>query len=345
MNLAPDHRPKKKTIPKYLHVNTKFRPHVKGQQPKATDFLLDLPYTISNVVSMKLKSMIIPNTEYAFGLDETNNCFRVITAGNAPDGKLICIPPGNYTIDSLVTMVNHIIHNIGLLDTIKLSYNIDADPSGVTSLKQFHFVNGKNPTIGPFFDLDFNVCPDQPIQNTFGWVLGFHKPYYSHKKDPVIHINNIDDNGDKCNAVCLENLNKGLVGSRIQYNVSGFPHRTRGFFAEEPKTTFESVVELPTSSYYLLSINDYVNNGDVTFIDACLPSNVINDPNIIAKIPSKYADSFYNVYNDLDEEVKRVYSGPVDLKKMQIRLYNDNNRIVNLNNADYSFLLELEVLQ
>lgn len=336
MNLAPDHRPKKKTIPKYLHVNTKFRPHVKGQQPKATDFLLDLPYTISNVVSMKLKSMIIPNTEYAFGLDETNNCFRIYDASNV-DGKDICIPPGNYTIDSLQAMVNANLVDAGIND-IQLRYNIAADPSGVTSLKQFHFSQFPHHENDISFDLDFNVCPEESIHNTFGWALGFHKPYYSHKL-PAIGIRDTSS----CN-VCFENRNTGLVGAPVKY-YSTDSSFTIGFFADEPKSNFEDVVLLPTSSYYLLSINDYVNNGDVTFIDACLPSNVINDPNILAKIPSKYADSFYNVYNDLDEEVKRVYSGPVDLKRMQIRLYNDNNRIVNLNNADYSFLLELEVLQ
>jgi hypothetical protein len=337
MNLAPVNKPKQKSIAKYLHVNTKFRPYVKGTQPNATNFLLDLPYTISNVVSMKLKSMIIPNTEYAFDLSQKNNCFRIFDASNS-DGVDICVPPGNYTIDSMIAMVNTNLKAKGITD-IELMYNIASDPSGVTSLKQFHFAQTPYINNDISFDLDFNVCPEQRIENTLGWVLGFHKPYYSHKI-PEINIGG----PTSCNYICLENKNKGLVGAPIKYNVTDSSF-TMGFFADEPKANFENIFSLPTSSYYLLSINDYVNNGDVAFIDACLPSNVINDPNIIAKIPSKYADTFYNVYNDLDEVVKRVYSGPVDLKRLQIRLYNDNNRIVNLNNADYSFLLELEVLQ
>ena len=45
-----------KTIKKYININTKFRPFVKGNQAKNTDFIISLPNPIRNVLSMKLKS-------------------------------------------------------------------------------------------------------------------------------------------------------------------------------------------------------------------------------------------------------------------------------------------------
>ena len=51
-------------------------------------------------------------------------------------------------------------------------------------------------------------------------------------------------------------------------------------------------------------------------------------------------------------DVKRTYSGPVTLHKLTIKLYNDNKKLFNvdnncdysLNDINYSFLLEIEIL-
>ena len=74
--------PRPTTMKKYINVNTKFRPFVKGIQPKNTDFLISLPNPIRNVLSMKLKSFNSPNAEYTFTVDEKNNSFDVIVGND-----------------------------------------------------------------------------------------------------------------------------------------------------------------------------------------------------------------------------------------------------------------------
>ena len=67
------------TMKKYINVNTKFRPFIKGTQEKNTDFIINLPNDIKNVLSMKLKSFNAPDVEYTFSVTETNNSFEIIT--------------------------------------------------------------------------------------------------------------------------------------------------------------------------------------------------------------------------------------------------------------------------
>ena len=41
---------------------------------------------------------------------------------------------------------------------------------------------------------------------------------------------------------------------------------------------------------------------------------------------------------------ERIYFGPTDIAKLHINIYDEFGRIVDINNADYSLTLELELL-
>ena len=158
------------------------------------------------------------------------------------------------------------------------------------------------------------------IYETFGWKLGFRKSYYSANTEYQKNIPNQN---------CPQKF--GNIGGLSVFNGVTL------YLADTP-------IAMPnTSSYYLLSINDFLNHSDLTFHEACFPSNNIMD-NIFARIDTSYSLNNNTMYEtDTGEPFKRVYSGPVTLSKLHIKLYDDNNNILDLNNADYSFLLELEV--
>jgi hypothetical protein len=83
-----------------------------------------------------------------------------------------------------------------------------------------------------------------------------------------------------------------------------------------------------------LSINDYqYNNNNNNLV--ILEQNMLDDF-IIAK------------YNILDEQslitFPRIYNGPVSLKKMGIKLYDENGHVIDLHGANVSFTLELTLL-
>ena len=306
-------------IQKYVNVNTKFRPYVKGQQPKSTDFLLTLPNPIRNVLSMKLKTFNAPNAEYTFDIGEKNNTFEVFDIISTQK-KTISISPGSYTSDQLKVNVNTALTNVGL-GNIQLDY-ITPIPPPSGGLGMFAFKSVGPITSPPIdqYEFNFDVNVNNYIYETFGWKLGFRKSYYSANGEYQKNIPNQE---------CPKKF--GNVGGLSVFN------ETTYYLADSP-------IAMPnTSTYYLLSINDFLYQSDLTFHEACYPSNNIMD-NIFARIDTRYSQDSNTMYEtDTGEPFKRVYSGPVTLSKFHIKLYDDNNNILDLNNADYSFLLELEV--
>lgn len=290
---------------KYINVNTKFRPFVKGEQPKNTDFLISLPNPIRNVLSMKLKSFNSPNAEYTFTVDEKNNSFEILFNDNTFTMSVI---PGRYsTLDNtfLFKQINdQILTNPGIGD-VKIVY--------IPELLKYAFSGANISNVEINFDVQNNF-----IYNTFGWIMGFHKSYYSKNTEFAKNYPN-----KKCPK------NTGLVGGITTIGTDDY------YLADQP-------VFLPnTSSYYLLNIDDYLSNVENAFYEGCFPSNN-SMKNVLAKIATKNATDNQTFYEtDTDESFQRVYTGPVTLSKLNIQLYDDNDRIVDFNNANYTFLLEL----
>jgi len=68
------------------------------------------------------------------------------------------------------------------------------------------------------------------------------------------------------------------------------------------------------------------------------------DKNILAKIP--YANTNFQVLFEGKEDVispRRQYFGPVDIRKLGLQLLNKYGQIIDLNNMDFSFTLEIEM--
>ena len=96
-----------------------------------------------------------------------------------------------------------------------------------------------------------------------------------------------------------------------------------------------------TSSYYLLNIDDFLSNVENAFYEGCFPSNN-SMKNVLGKITTKHSADNQTYYeSDSDDSFQRVYRGPVTLSKMHIQVFDDSDNIVDFNNADYTFLLEL----
>jgi hypothetical protein len=68
------------------------------------------------------------------------------------------------------------------------------------------------------------------------------------------------------------------------------------------------------------------------------------DKNILAKIP--YSNwNFQVLFEGKDDVIspRRQYFGPVDIRKFGLQLINKYGQIINLNNMDFSFTLEVEM--
>ena len=95
--------------------------------------------------------------------------------------------------------------------------------------------------------------------------------------------------------------------------------------------------------YIYFSLNDYQynnNNSNIICFDKSL-----NENDILAKIPLTNG-KLSLIINDNDNPLTKTrnYNGPINLNKLQIQILDKFGEIIDLNNMDFSFTLELEIL-
>ena len=90
----------------HFHVNTKFRSNY--YNTSSCDFNYQFPNSYSNVTSLKLDSICIPNTWYLFSSKKKNNVFFIETNDSCSGVELhqIIIPDGNYSVEQLEGFLN-----------------------------------------------------------------------------------------------------------------------------------------------------------------------------------------------------------------------------------------------
>ena len=89
---------------------------------------------------------------------------------------------------------------------------------------------------------------------------------------------------------------------------------------------------------FFLSANDFQNNHNEIFISP-FKDQTLGDNNVLAKINTKCCGD-----GCCDKNVERIYFGPVDLIKFHFKLLDEFGRTIDINNSDYSFTLEMEMV-
>jgi len=281
-----------------LSIDTRFRSNYYATS--STDFSIDLPVTVNNVVSLELVSLEIPATYFAISKSLGNNYFHVETAANT--FTKYTLPDGNYSRSQMEEELNTILGP--LLGAGCVSIDVK---SGRT------LIDVTTATIGTIY---FNLFPDQPegvvvatapidptpIQMKLGWILGYRAAVYKVGTGPS-------------NVFVSEGVFDGW-GSR----------------------------------YFYFVLDDF-NKNSINTIDAVLNASVISE-NILARLTRGALSSAFNagftldtgIVNSDDTTRKRIFFGPVNIKKLRIRILDAYGRLVDLNNMDYSFALRLDRL-
>ena len=104
----------------------------------------------------------------------------------------------------------------------------------------------------------------------------------------------------------------------------------------------ESIYNLVPTQYIYFVLNEYTNNNSTTVMG--IFSEDYLEKNILAKIPL-HVEPFKILYDNNSTLIskKRDYFGPIDIAKFSIKLLDQYGDAVDLNDADYSFTLELEI--
>jgi hypothetical protein len=306
---------------KLLNINSRFRKNYYKTQ--SSNFIVDLPNTLKNVINIGLDSIELPNTFYSFSSKlKTDEFTMEIFEWNGTKKTNITkhkvrIKNGNYSGKELQDYLNRHIFNKNENDTlahslkekqdIKFSFkrknatyleNIECFFDVTTQKFIFSLKKGMEKKFG--FNIDWRIADDlnRNIQLNMGWMLGFRQQYYSFEKDYFKDTF----------------LEIGYVSESLYNPIS--------------------------SNYVFLSLNDYNNNYTPNLLSPFQVSS-FNDNNILTKLIFKNK----NNYDDFKGPGhKREYMGPVNISRLEVKILDEFGRIVDLNNIDFSFTISLEIL-
>ena len=105
----------------------------------------------------------------------------------------------------------------------------------------------------------------------------------------------------------------------------------------------EALFDAGGDRYIFFSLIDYQKNTNFTNIIEFDRSSMYED--ILAKIPMINGKLSLIIDDNSNPLVKkRVYNGPVNLRKISIKILDKFGNIIDLNNMDFSFTLEMEIL-
>ena len=316
---------KKEITTSMLIINSKFRENTNnlfinsdksGTNGLSTDFTIELVESYNNVVSLKLASLELINSYYPVSEYLKTNQFTITSfeyeIANPSNiinstSNIILLDDGSYTSSDITAAIQNIFNNSpsNSLNAVIINYN------SLTGKINFYINTTPStpPTIGYAygFHLDFTIQDKfiRPSYLNFGWLLGFKKLYYN------FFDNYIDTSSNTLNI---------------------------GFNSESP-------LNLLGSSFYLIEIDDYNNNHSKVINYNINSPYSFNINNIIAKIPNA-SETNSLFFEDSSDKIfkKREYFGPVRIKKLRIRLLDENGFLLNLNDSEVVISLEIKTI-
>jgi hypothetical protein len=222
---------KKKTNTLNLNIDSRFRDNY--YSTSSSNFMVQLPMQLSDVLSIQLAAIELPITFYTVSKQFGNNFFTVkITDTN--EIQIVNIPDGNYTNIGIIDVINNALSLLtGNFAKIVFAINING------------IVNGSGQTmvgckIGePPFDFELNFQADKygnddkntPLPLKFGWILGFRNGIYTNNQNYVSEavVNTtgpnyvylvVDDYNNSVNNSFYSAFNSSLLNKNILARIS-----------------------------------------------------------------------------------------------------------------------------
>ena len=171
----------KRILRQNVNIDTRFRNNY--YTTNASNFNVDLPLHITQVVSLQLSALEIPSTFYVVSQVFGNNFFVLEISGEAP--LIVTIPDGNYDYLSLQDYINNYLQTVGTGDYQNIRFLSDMNTplgSGPAGGSGRMVVGSTSGTIA--FSLNFltdrygNEDRQTPLPLKLGWLMGFREGYY-----------------------------------------------------------------------------------------------------------------------------------------------------------------------
>jgi hypothetical protein len=327
-----------------INIDSQFRENL--SEP-ANNFTFNLSEPLQKVVEFRMLSMEIPQSWYVFDTAYGTDFFYI-------DGSLVQIPSGNYNIGELVSTINDTVQTMGF----DLSFNYNTNQNTIT-------IDNMDILDHSIIFYDSNNERNSKENNNLGWILGFRSLQTNSLNRTIMeytitsgnHIRGeslVDIYGPRYILLEIDDYNYNKVNKGI-INVT----EDRSFLSMPSYYTPDISLSNPI---YLNSVDIYGNPKPsgltqaqahtIMEINESQQKNTVKrysgskDSDIFARIPIKKSGEFdmYIFFNNILQSFKREFLGPVDIKRMTVRLYNDKGQLLDLHSQDFSISLLVEEL-
>jgi hypothetical protein len=331
----PIHR---KTVTKLLNIDSRFRTNYLNTM--STNYYIDLPYPINNVIEMKLSDLELPTTYYPIATANQNNYFWFATytedelINNDPAIYYFHVNDGNYYFDNLIIDINEGLKKINTNSTLNgvftplplsltfdLNYNNLGGVGNGTGIVSFGILptSPQDLSLNMFaqivqVDINFN-CPPLPGATKSTRVV-----------DPLLKSLYYDNS-----IIPIEQRFGWMIGYRQNYYSGAIYYKS------------ESILDVLGPKYLFLIVNDFNKSNNVNYLTASklgmLPDNIIARLSLKGAAFNIQSQNDFSVYSE-----PRYYYGPVNITKLEIKIVDEFGRIIDLNSNDFSFTLKMTTI-
>ena len=325
-------------ISKCLNIDTRFRTNL--HNTNSSDITIQLPSRFNKVVSMELTAIEMPVSFYGISENYGNNYMHISVIFNQKDtinvnkkaSMVLIVPDGNYTESDLIDTLNHMLitTQINTFDKYLmdgLGNFFHSETMMHLTMEELSALSEEEKPINPFmylhFMLDINENGSGSRRVSFG-------PRHDCEIDiaEIILDFSVNKQGEPDNTTVYSKLGWNLGFTKAKYISDNFYNA-------------ETIIE-PATKYLYLAVDDFNNNSNSNFISVFNQSIMSTD--IFARISIKGTRS--NLLTDTDFEIvsdPRLYFGPVDIQRLRIRLLDEQGRVLQMNNSNYSLCLKLKM--
>ena len=325
----------------------------------SSNFIIELPESINNVISLELVNTDLPNIIYTFSKKKGNTQFAIVITTNSitPSYQnmefVIDIPDGIWFASDIESFLSSLYLDVppgaSSIDTEKDKYlrYLKFEISESSAKPVFRFktkaeIDSLSSTTS-ISGMDYSNIESMNMQFSLRNIID---PIICNSNEPTFQQNNMDE--IHFTLTCL-----GTFGYTLNniYNIIELKYKFIGSEDENYMKTIGTVTYtgyLESQNIYChtnnsglyISVNDFVGNQSQQLILLGFGSTVTAD-DILSRIPTTgnpFSNS--NTNSNTSYSIKRTYHGGVRIRKLHIQILDVYGRIVDFHNYPTNFVFE-----
>jgi len=309
---------------KYLNIDTRFQGDYNSS--KLATFTYNLPQKITEVKSIAVRSIEIPMSFYSFSSNRGNTHMKVHSSKANTDNILVI---NNYSYNSYYNTQNSNADVLPLIQSTSKN-QITENMNLITEL------NSKSYSVFGVADIG----------------LGYPNIFSINSTANICSFTNYSNVNDQKSTTYTIYFDVDISGGFNKYNLKSTLGWCLGFrqpsYTLAPGKTIvaEAMIDTNNIRYLYLVVDEFRQSNPNSFLSPLYNSFI--SKNILARITLNTEIYPFgsilpaNIFNGLLLSDQRYYSGKTDIQKLQIQLIDDWGNIVDLNQMDFSFCLEIE---